>query len=121
MAAISIDDAFDSFDEHWAPRLAAEFNGQSVKLAKIHGPFEWHHHDDGDEVFLVWKGAMTMELRDGGVVLHQGDLYVVPRGVEHRPVADDECWLVLLEPSTMLNTGNLATSERTRPATPLDR
>jgi mannose-6-phosphate isomerase-like protein (cupin superfamily) len=95
----------------------ADLNGQQVKLVKVKGEFVWHHHDDEDELFLILEGRLRMELRDGDVWLEEGEFLVVPRGVEHRPVAEEEVHLLLFEPATTLNTGNLR-NERTveRPA-----
>jgi mannose-6-phosphate isomerase-like protein (cupin superfamily) len=115
---ISLVEKYASFSEHWSPKVAAELNGQQVKLCKILGAFDWHSHDHEDELFLVHKGAFRMEFRDRSVELKAGEMIVVPRGVEHRPVADEECELMLFEPAGTLNTGNVV-SERTR--TQLDR
>jgi mannose-6-phosphate isomerase-like protein (cupin superfamily) len=105
---VTLSDAFDSFDEHWAPRLAAELNGQAVKLAKLDGEFVWHHHDDADELFLVVSGSLRIELRDrADVELGPGELAVVPAGVEHRPVAPEEAEVLLFEPAATRNTGNV--------------
>ena len=104
---------FETISDHWNPRIAAELNGQMVKLVKFIGPFEWHHHEHEDELFLVVEGRFRMELRDGDVELEAGEFLVVPRGVEHRPVADEEVSVLLFEPATTLNTGNVR-SERTR-------
>jgi mannose-6-phosphate isomerase-like protein (cupin superfamily) len=121
-APVSLDSAFARIGEHWSPRVAAELNGQQVKLARIQGAFVWHHHADEDELFLVWKGTLRLELRDTGprwdhrlpdsVTLEAGDLFVVPRGVDHRPVAEQEVQLVMFEPASTLNTGNVR-DERT--------
>jgi mannose-6-phosphate isomerase-like protein (cupin superfamily) len=100
------------FSEYWQPKVVAELNGQHVKLVKFKGPFTWHHHDAEDEMFLVVKGQFRMELRDTNVELAEGELIVVPRGVEHRPVADEEVHVLLFEPATTLNTGNVV-NERT--------
>ncbi len=100
------------FDETWSPRIVAELNGQHVKLAKLAGEFVWHRHDDEDELFLVLKGRLTMCLRDRDLVLLPGELLVVPRGVEHLPVADDGTEILLFEPAGTLNTGNVR-NERT--------
>lgn len=97
---------FGSFSDHWSPKVVAELNGQAMKLVKFQGEFVWHHHDNEDELFLVHRGSFTMEFRDRHITLHQGDFLVVPRGVEHRPVAKDEVEVILFEPSTTLNTGN---------------
>ena len=114
MQKVSLDDAFDSFDEQWSPRVAAELNGQAVKLAKVEGEFVWHHHDDADELLFVVSGALTIEFRDEDPVhLSEGELVVVPAGVEHKPVADEEAEILLFEPAETRNTGNVE-SERTQ-------
>jgi mannose-6-phosphate isomerase-like protein (cupin superfamily) len=125
---VSLADAFERIDDHWAPRLAAELNGQHVKLAKLQGAFEWHHHADADELFLVVVGALDIERRDApDVHLETNELHVVPAGVEHRPVVPegtgvgpdgDEAHVLLFEPAGTLNTGEHE-SERTRRATEL--
>ncbi len=112
MEKINIAGKFGLFDDHWSPRIVAELNGQHVKLAKLEGPFVWHHHEDQDELFFIVKGRLRMELRDGDVTLEEGEMLVVPRGVEHRPVAEEEVWLMMFEPASTLNTGN-AGGERT--------
>jgi len=93
------------FSEHWQPKLIAELNGQHVKLAKLQGEFVWHAHEHEDELFLVLHGELRMEYRDGAVTLREGELLVVPRGVEHRPVAEGEVHVLLFEPAGTLNTG----------------
>ncbi len=98
--------------EHWSPKIVAELNGQHVKLAKIKGEFVWHAHEAEDELFIVIHGAMEMHLRDRVIHLGEGDCYVVPRGVEHKPVAAEEAHILLLEPAGTVNTGD-AVSERT--------
>lgn len=103
---------FEKINDHWNPRIVGELNGQHVKLVKIQGSFDWHHHDREDELFLVHRGNFRMELRDGAVELAAGDMLIVPRGVEHRPVAEKEAEILLFEPAGTLNTGNLV-SERT--------
>ncbi len=95
------------FDDHWSPKVVAALNGQLVKLAKFQGPFVWHHHEVEDELFLVLRGRFCMELRDGEIWLEEGEMLVVPRGVEHRPVAAEEVAVLLFEPATTLNTGNV--------------
>ena len=112
MGKINLRQKFSLFDDHWRPRIVAELNGQHVKLAKLEGSFVWHHHEDEDELFFVVKGRLRMELRDGDVELGEGEMLVVPRGVEHRPVADEEVWLMMFEPASTLNTGNVE-NERT--------
>jgi mannose-6-phosphate isomerase-like protein (cupin superfamily) len=100
------------FAEHWKPKIAGELNGQLVKLVKFQGPFVWHHHDNEDELFLVVQGRFRMEFRDRHVWLEEGEFLIVPRGVEHRPVADEEAHVLLFEPASTLNTGNVK-NERT--------
>lgn len=112
MDKVSLSDAFSRIHDHWKPRIAAELNGQHVKLVKFLGPFVWHHHDDEDEMFLVIRGSFRMELRDRAIELSAGEFLVVPRGVEHRPVADNDVEVLLFEPATTLNTGNVR-NERT--------
>jgi mannose-6-phosphate isomerase-like protein (cupin superfamily) len=93
--------------EHWSPHIVAALNGQQVKLVKLKGEFVWHHHDAEDELFLVLKGRLAMQFRDRVVTLDEGEGIVVPRGVEHRPVAEEEVHLLLFEPAGTLNTGNV--------------
>ncbi|MDQ4080869.1 MAG: cupin domain-containing protein [Gemmatimonadota bacterium] len=112
MNAIDLREKFAAFSEHWSPRIVAELNGQHVKLVKLLGEFVWHHHDEEDELFLVHRGRLLMEFRDGLVELRAGEMLVVPRGVEHRPVAPQEVEIILFEPAGTLNTGNLV-NERT--------
>ena len=104
---INLADKFDRISDHWSPRVAATLNGQQVKLAKLLGEFVWHRHEFEDELFLVIKGELTIEFRDGGVTLGEGEMLVVPRGVEHRPVAAQECHVLLFEPAGTLNTGDV--------------
>lgn len=112
MNKINLAETLAAFHDHWRPRVIAELNGQHVKLVKFQGPFDWHHHEAEDELFLVVKGRFRMEFRDRSVDLAAGELIVVPRGVEHRPVADAEVEVLLFEPKTTLNTGNVR-NERT--------
>jgi mannose-6-phosphate isomerase-like protein (cupin superfamily) len=95
------------FYDHWSPKVIADLNGQQVKLVKFQGEFVWHHHDDEDELFLVLDGRFRMDFRDREVWIERGEMIVVPRGVEHRPVAEREVHVLLFEPSTTRNTGNL--------------
>lgn len=104
---------FSHVHEYWSPHIAGELNGQMIKLVKIKDEFVWHHHDHEDEMFLVVKGQFRMEFRDKTVQLGEGEFIIVPRGVEHKPVADEECWILLFEPASTLNTGNVV-NERTR-------
>ncbi len=98
------------FDEHWAPRTVAQFNGHDVMVVKVKGEFEWHHHDDTDDLFLVLTGRLTIRLPGREVVLGPGELYVVPVGIEHQPFAEEETELLLIEPSGTPNTGDAATA-----------
>lgn len=104
---VNLQQKFRSFSDYWKPRVAGELNGQMVKLVKFRGPFVWHRHDAEDELFLVVKGRMRMEYRDRTVELNEGEFLIVPRGVEHRPVADEEAHVLLFEPASTLNTGNV--------------
>lgn len=113
MEKINLLQKFDLFSDHWHPRIVGELNGQHVKLAKFAGAFIWHHHEHEDELFYVVKGSFVMELRDGNQVLNEGDMMIVPRGVEHRPVAEQEVWVMLFEPASTRNTGDVV-EERTR-------
>ena len=99
-----------TFSEHWQPRTVTQFNGHDVMVVKAKGEFVWHKHDDTDDFFLVLKGHLTIELRDRAVNLGPGEMFVVPKGVEHRPVAREEVHLLLIEPSGTPNTGNAATA-----------
>lgn len=98
---------FDLFDGHWQPKIVAELNGQAVKVVKVKGEFVWHHHEHEDELFFVVRGNLVMKFRDRDVELSEGEMIVVPKGVEHKPVALEETWLMLFEPATTLNTGNI--------------
>jgi len=112
MEKVNLEEKLRLVTEHWSPRIVAELNGQHVKLVKFKGEFVWHHHDAEDELFLVVKGSFRMEFKDRVVPLAKGELIVVPRGVEHRPVADEEVEVLLFEPAGTLNTGNVV-NERT--------
>jgi mannose-6-phosphate isomerase-like protein (cupin superfamily) len=104
---INLAQKFSRITEYWKPYIAGELNGQLVKLDKLKGEFVWHHHENEDEMFLVVKGRFRIEFRDKTVWLEEGEFIVVPRGVEHKPVADEEAWIVLFEPASTLNTGNI--------------
>lgn len=103
--AINLQDKFSQFSAHWSPRVIAEMNDYQFKLAKIHGEFVWHSHQDTDEVFFVIEGSMSIEFRDGRVDLTAGEMFVVPKGVEHKPFAQDECKIMFVEPRGVCNTG----------------
>ncbi|WP_224368543.1 cupin domain-containing protein [Hyalangium versicolor] len=109
---VNLEEKFSRFSEHWQPKVVGELNGQQVKLAKVLGAFDWHQHDNEDELFLVVKGRLRLEMRDRTVVLDPGEFFIVPRGVEHRPVAEEEVHMLMFEPASTLNTGNLR-NERT--------
>ncbi|HEX2528210.1 MAG TPA: cupin domain-containing protein [Geminicoccus sp.] len=112
MQAVRLGKKLATFDEHWSPRIVSQFNGHDVMVVKARGEFVWHAHPDTDDFFLVLKGRLTIQLRDGQVDLGPGDLYVVPKGVEHRPVADEEVHLLLIEPKGTPNTGDQATAAK---------
>jgi mannose-6-phosphate isomerase-like protein (cupin superfamily) len=112
MEKVNIAEKFSRISEYWKPYVAAELNGQHVKLDKLKGDFVFHHHENEDEMFLVMKGRFRMEFLDRHEWIEAGEFIVVPRGVEHRPVADEECWILLFEPASTLNTGNVR-NERT--------
>ena len=108
--AISLNEKLPAFSEHWSPKIVAQFNGHDVMVVKVKGEFVWHSHAETDDFFLVLKGNLAIQLRDGEVRLGPGDLYVVPKGVEHRPVAEEETHLLLIEPYGTPNTGDPATA-----------
>lgn len=116
MQKVSLTHKLACFDDRWSPRIVGELNGQHVKVVKLQGDFVWHHHEAEDELFLILKGTLRMEYREAdqekSIDLYEGEFLIVPRGVEHRPCADEECHLMLFEPVTTLNTGNVQ-SERT--------
>lgn len=109
---VNLAEKFSQFQDYWSPRLAGQVNDFAVKLVKLKGEFIWHHHDEEDELFLVVKGRLRIELRDGVVILDEGEFVIIPKGVEHRPAADDEVHVLLFEPARTLNTGNVQ-DERT--------
>ena len=106
MQKVIIEDKFNLFSEYWSPKIVGELNGQHVKLAKLKGEFVWHKHDEEDEMFLVIDGVLKMEFRDKTIILNKNEFLIVPKGTEHRPVADSEVLVMLFEPATTLNTGN---------------
>ncbi len=112
MQKINLAEKFGQFTAHWSPKIVAELNGQHVKLVKFRGEFVWHHHEHEDELFQVVAGSFRMEFRDKTIELRAGEMIVVPRGVEHRPVADEEVSVLLFEPASTVNTGT-AGGERT--------
>ena len=104
---VNIEDKFALFDEQWKPKIVGELNDQHVKLVKLLGEFVWHHHEEEDELFLVVRGRFRMEFRDRHVWIEEGEFLIVPRGVEHRPVAEEEAHVLLFEPASTVNTGNV--------------
>jgi len=111
-SSINLEQKFARFSEHWRPKIVAELNDYQLKLAKIEGEFVWHRHEDTDELFICVAGELLIEFRDGSVTLGPGELFVVPKGVEHRPSAREECKILLIEPRGVVNTGE-ADSELT--------
>ena len=107
MHKVNVQKKLACFTDHWSPKVIAELNGQQVKVVKLLGEFEWHFHEQADELFWVIEGCLEIHMRDKVVELHAGELCVVPRGVEHKPVANSECQIVLFEPAGTLNTGNI--------------
>lgn len=114
MEKINLADQFKKINDYWNPRIAGSLNGQHVKLVKFRGPFDWHHHEAEDELFLVIRGNFDMEFRDRTITLQEGEFLVVPRGVEHRPNAREEVEVLLFEPAGTLNTGNIISEKTVR-------
>lgn len=112
MQPVNIAEKFGKIQDYWNPRIIGELNDFAVKAVKLKGEFVWHHHDNEDELFLVIKGTLRMRFRDREAVVHEGEFLIVPHGMEHQPVAEEEVHLILLEPKTTLNTGNIS-NERT--------
>jgi len=111
---INLQDKLAKFSEHWSPKIIAQMNDYHFKLAKVHGEFMWHEHAETDEVFLVITGKLDIHFRDGVVTLKEGEMYIVPKGVEHKPVAEGECHILLIEPAGTVNTGEVV-NEKTSP------
>jgi quercetin dioxygenase-like cupin family protein len=107
MNIIDVEEKLSQFDEYWSPKIVGELNGQLVKLAKLKGEFVWHHHDNEDELFMVIKGQLTIKLKNQDIQLNEGQFFIIPKGVEHLPVAKEECHVMLFEPKSVLNTGNV--------------
>jgi mannose-6-phosphate isomerase-like protein (cupin superfamily) len=107
MSAINLKQKLDLFQEQWTPKIIGELNGQHVKLAKLQGEFVWHDHKDEDELFYIIKGQLIIELRDKTVTLNEGDMYIVPRGIEHKPIAKEEVHVLLFEPAVIKHTGEV--------------
>lgn len=113
MDKINLPEKFNLFSEYWSPKIIGELNGQQVKLVKLKGEFVFHQHADEDELFLVVKGSFRMEYRNKAVLVNEGEMVIIPKGIEHKPVAEDEAWVLLFEPASTLNTGNI-TNEKTK-------
>ena len=111
---INLREKYELFNDHWNPRIIAELNGQHVKIAKVKGEFDWHSHEEEDELFFVVKGQLDIQFRDGVVALNEGEMIVVPKGIEHKPVAQDEAYIMLFEPNSTINTGDLNNSRFTK-------
>ncbi|MBK9270348.1 MAG: cupin domain-containing protein [Saprospiraceae bacterium] len=106
MQKVNIGNKFSQFEEYWSPKIVGELNGQCVKIAKLKGEFVWHKHDNEDELFYILKGTLKIEFRDHSITLHENEIVIVPRGTEHKPVAENEVYLMLFEPASTLNTGD---------------
>src|SRR5262245_18075684 len=115
MEKVNLADKFASFSDYWRPKVVGELNGQEVKVVKLQGEFIWHKHDVEDELFLVWRGRFRVEFRDRAVELEAGEFLIVPKGVEHRTVADDEAEVIVFEPAATRNTGDLFDPQFTAP------
>lgn len=113
-SSINLKEKLSKFSEHWSPKIVAQLNDYHFKLTKVQGEFVWHDHPDTDEVFVVIKGHLDILFRDGKVSLREGEMFVVPKGVEHKPVAENECHILLVEPAGTVNTGDIE-SDRTAP------
>lgn len=113
-SSINLQEKLSKFSEHWSPKIVAQLNDYHFKLAKVQGEFVWHDHPETDEVFIVVKGHLDIHFRDGVVSLEEGEMFVVPKGVEHKPVAGNECHIMLVEPAGTVNTGDVE-SDRTAP------
>ena len=108
--AINLAEKLAMFEDHWSPKIVSSFNGHDIMVVKVKGEFNWHSHADTDDLFMVLKGKLTIQLRDGDVTLGPGELYVVPKGVEHCPIAEEETHLIIIEPAGTPNTGDPATA-----------
>ncbi len=107
MEIIKIKDKFSLFNEHWSPKIIGQLNGQDVKLAKLKGEFVWHNHKDEDELFFIIQGTLTIEFRDKSIKLKEGEMLIIPKGIDHKPIAENEVWVLLFEPSSIKHTGEV--------------
>ena len=103
---VNLSEKLSSIDEYWSPKIVGELNGQQVKVVKLKGSFVWHHHENEDELFLVLKGILKIHMKDKTVQLNEGEFFIVPKGIEHKPSSSEECKILLIEPAGTLNTGN---------------
>lgn len=109
MQVVNIKDKFSKFSDHWNPRIIGQLNGQDVKIAKVKGEFVWHNHTDEDELFYIIKGSLKIDFEDGIRTINEGEMLIIPRGVEHKPIAEKEVWIMLFEPQSTKHTGDLDT------------
>jgi len=107
MKVVNLEDKFSKFSDHWNPRIIGELNGQDVKIAKVKGEFVWHNHKDEDEMFLIIKGSIKIDFEDGLRTINAGEMIVIPKGVEHKPIAEEEAWIMLIEPQSIKHTGEV--------------
>lgn len=107
MEAVNLEEKFSLINEHWSPRLLGELNNQAVKIAKLQGEFIWHNHENEDEMFFVIEGSLTIKLKDKDIILNKNEFFIIPKGVEHKPVAKDEVLVMMFEPMSTINTGNI--------------
>ncbi len=111
MEKINLKEKYALFNEHWSPKVIGALNGQQVKIAKVKGAFVWHQHEKEDELFMVIKGKLQLEFRDRIEEINENEIFIVPKGVEHKPVAEEETWIMMFEPATTLNTGNVQSAQ----------
>ena len=107
MKKINLKNKFNIFNDHWNPRIIGEMNGQDIKIAKVKGEFIWHNHKNEDELFLIIKGTLKIQFSDKTIELNKGEILIVPKGIEHKPIAEEEVWLLLFEPNSTKHTGNI--------------
>ena len=107
MKKINLKNKFNLFNDHWNPRIIGEMNGQDIKIAKVKGEFIWHNHKNEDELFLIIKGTLKIQFSDKTIELNKGEILIIPKGVEHKPIAEEEVWLLLFEPNSTKHTGNI--------------
>ena len=111
MEVVNVKEKFSLFEEHWTPKIIGQLNGQDVKIAKVQGEFVWHNHKNEDELFYIIKGTLKIDFEDGMRTLHAGDMLIIPKGVEHKPIAEEEVWIMLFEPQAIKHTGEVETEK----------